>query len=297
MSDRIEAYLQHQFAAKTGSMATFQASQIDLMQFAAWLGEHDLSDLQADRLLILDYLFDLRQQKGKSLKNSTMSRKLCTLRGYYRFLMEQGWTSQMPTIGVHSFKKEGTLPDFLFPEEVSWFLSGFNLDKPLDRRDRILFSLMYACGLRVSEVCSLEWKNFRLEERLLVVEGKGKKERLVPLATWIVAPLKQWQRETGGQGRLFSNRNGQKLTSRGVQFRMQKHADDLGMAMNIHPHMLRHSFATHLLDNGADIRTVQELLGHASLSTTQIYTHVSMEKLREACEKAFDNIQPDSSVE
>lgn len=297
MSDRIEAYLQHQFATKTGSMATFQASQIDLMQFAAWLGEHDLSDLQADRLLILDYLFDLRQQKGKSLKNSTMSRKLCTLRGYYRFLMEQGWISQMPTIGVHSFKKEGTLPDFLFPEEVSWFLSGFNLDKPLDRRDRILFSLMYACGLRVSEVCSLEWKNFRLEERLLVVEGKGKKERLVPLATWIVDPLKQWQRETGGQGRLFSNRNGQKLTSRGVQFRMQKHADDLGMAMNIHPHMLRHSFATHLLDNGADIRTVQELLGHASLSTTQIYTHVSMEKLREACEKAFDNIQPDSSVE
>ncbi len=292
MEEEIASFLAHQYASNSRSQATVQASSTDLGQYRDWLIRKNLDYLQADRLVLLDYLSDLRRMTpGEKMKNSTMCRKLSTLRGFYKFLCQEDLVQTNPLGGIHSFKKEKNLPDFLFVEEMKQFLSGFDPSNPSDRRDEVLFSLIYGCGLRVSEACALEWSDLRLEERIVRILGKGSKERIVPIPRWLTGKLKQWKAETGGQGRLFSNKNGKPLTPRGVQYRMEIHSDKQNMPMKVHPHMLRHSYATHLLDGGADIRTVQELLGHSSLSTTQIYTHVSNESLMQAYQKAFSDFE------
>lgn len=294
MEDQIELFIAHQFATNSRSMDSASAQRIDLEQFRQWIQKRHLDYLQVDRLVVLEYCSAIRSQNGqKQLKNSTMSRKLSTLRQFYKFLAVQGLVEGMPLSQIHSFKKEKNLPEFLFQDEVGEFLSGFDLDNPLDRRDQVLFSLIYGCGLRVSEACNLDWQDVYFTQRIVRIMGKGSKERIVPIPKWLLELLQAWQVETGGKGRLFYNKNGKPLTSRGIQYRMQSHADKIGMGLKIHPHMLRHSYATHLLDGGADIRTVQELLGHSSLSATQIYTHISNEKLTKACKQAFDDFHPD----
>lgn len=290
MEEEIAGFLSHQYASNSRSQATVQASGTDLRQYQDWLIKKNLDYLQADRLVLLDYLSDLRNLGGdEKMKNSTMCRKLSTLRGFYKYLQQEDLVHANPLGGIRSFKKEKNLPDFLFVEEMKQFLSGFDPSDPSDRRDEVLFSLIYGCGLRVSEAIALEWPDVRLDERFVRILGKGSKERIVPIPKWLVGLLKRWQAETGGKGKLFSNKNGGPLTSRGVQYRMEVHSNKQNMPMKVHPHMLRHSYATHLLDGGADIRTVQELLGHASLSTTQIYTHVSNESLTQAYQKAFSD--------
>ena len=290
MEEEIAGFLSHQYASNSRSQATVQASGTDLRQYQDWLIKKNLDYLQADRLVLLDYLSDRRNLGGdEKMKNSTMCRKLSTLRGFYKYLQQEDLVHANPLGGIRSFKKEKNLPDFLFVEEMKQFLSGFDPSDPSDRRDEVLFSLIYGCGLRVSEAIALEWPDVRLDERFVRILGKGSKERIVPIPKWLVGLLKRWQAETGGKGKLFSNKNGGPLTSRGVQYRMEVHSNKQNMPMKVHPHMLRHSYATHLLDGGADIRTVQELLGHASLSTTQIYTHVSNESLTQAYQKAFSD--------
>lgn len=295
MSERISALAQEKFMSNSRSLASFEAIKNDLGQYQSWLEGKGLDDRQADRLLILEYLADLRAGRlSKPLENASMCRKLSSLRAYYAFLEKNGWIERSPMEGIRGYKKDKSLPEFLFVEEVSLFLSGFDLDNPLERRDRVLFSLMYGCGLRVSEVCSLRWENVRFSSSVLLIEGKGKKERVVPIAGWLMDLLKSWRMENPDRSHLFFNKNGKPISSRGVEMRMKSHGLKVGLPMNLHPHMLRHSFATHLLDGGADLRTVQELLGHASLSTTQVYTHVSNERLREACQKAFEDFHPGS---
>lgn len=296
MASQITLFVNRQYALNTRSMKSAQAFRTDLEQYQRWLEKKKADYLQADRLLVLEYLSDLRQLYPKeSLKNSTMCRKLSTLRQFYKFLQLQNLVSANPLSQIRSFKKDKTLPDFLFKEEVMQFLSGFDLTKPSDRRDQVLFSLIYGCGLRVSEACDLDWMDVHMDERYVRILGKGSKERIVPIPKWLLPLLAHWNKENGSlkSGRLFYNKNGKPLGSRGIQYRMQMHADRIGMPLNIHPHMLRHSYATHLLDGGADIRTVQELLGHSSLSTTQIYTHVSNESLKNATAKAFEDFHPD----
>ena len=171
------------------------------------------------------------------------------------------------------------------------FLESYDLQKPAELRDKMLFSLMYACGLRVSEVVSLRWEDVHLNERFVRIIGKGDKERIVPFYHGISSLFQKYRREYWEKfakqtNHVFVSLRGNAMTTRAVQMLMQKHADAIGMGMNVHPHMLRHSFATHLLDNGADIRIVQELLGHSSLSTTQIYTHLSPQKLLKEYERS-----------
>lgn len=290
LSSQIELFLKRQYAQNSRSQASIKALRTDLEQYQRWLEAKKLDYLQADRLLILDYLSDLRRlYPDQTLKNSTMTRKLSTLKQFYKFLQMQGLVADSPLGQIHGFKKTKKLPEYLFQEEVGQFLSGFDLSNASDRRDRVLFSLIYGCGLRVSEACALKWVDFRFDERIVRIVGKGNKERIVPIPLWLMELLKSWKVETGASGLLFLNKNGGPLSVRGVQYRMQIHSQKVGMTINVHPHMLRHSYATQLLDGGADIRTVQELLGHAALSTTQIYTHISNESLRNACQKAFAN--------
>ena len=198
--------------------------------------------------------------------------------------------SQNPLVGIHSPKKEKQIPDFLFIEEIQTFLNSYDDSKMDQYRDRILFTLMYACGLRVSECVNLKWKQIDLEGRIVHVHGKGDKDRIVPFFKGFEKELLQYKNTFCAKYALddhvFVNLRGKPLSSRGIQYLMDKHAQAIGMHMKLHPHMFRHSFATHLLDNGADIRVVQELLGHSSLSTTQIYTHVTTTQLVRAYKKA-----------
>ena len=167
-------------------------------------------------------------------------------------------------------------------------------------RDQTMFTIMYACGLRVSEVVNLTWDQIDVQERILRIIGKGDKERIVPFFAGFEQQLSkyrlQYWEKYAKDDVVFVNQRGKKMTSRGIQYLMQKHADAINFPMTVHPHMMRHSFATHLLDNGADIRIVQELLGHSSLSTTQIYTHVSSQKPQEAYEASHPLAQGKSNV-
>ncbi|MCF0259722.1 MAG: tyrosine recombinase XerC [Erysipelotrichaceae bacterium] len=296
MDDQISGFLKSVYNRRSQSMDTVEAYQRDIEQLKDYMIQNGVSGFeQMDRMLFLDFLARLRRSSGHvPLKNSTMSRKLSAYRSLYKYLNSVWDVQANPLEAVHSFKAEQKIPDFLFAEEVKNFLSTFDEANPLQKRDKILFSLMYASGLRVSEVCSLTWQDVDLDSRMLTILGKGSKERLVPFPKWLSKELKLASLSAKPEDYVFVNSRGAKLTPRGVQYLMQKHADEINMHMKVHPHMLRHSFATHLLDGGADIRVVQELLGHSSLSTTQIYTHISIQKLQEVYNEAFPLSREDS---
>ena len=221
------------------------------------------------------------------MKNTSIARKLSSLRSFYRYLNEFIGIQENPFLYVKGPKISRRIPEFLFYDEMELFLSSFDLQKEVDLRNRALFELMYACGLRVSEIVALRLEDIDFIDQVVHITGKGDKQRIVPfydmakeiLLHYIEEVREKWiQKEK--HSIVFINQRGKGLTTRGVQYLMQRQADALNMSIHIHPHMFRHSFATHLLDNGADLRLVQELLGHSSLSTTQIYVHVSQERLK-----------------
>ena len=242
----------------------------------------------ADRLVFLNFISSI--QLEKQAKPSTIARKLSTYRSFYRYLNEYIGFDVNPLESISVPNKKRKIPDFLFINEIEYFLDSYQSEDPVGLRDQTMFTLLYACGLRVSELCTLQWNQIDLNSRIVRVLGKGKKERLVPFFSGFEKQLKKyklryWEKYAKSDF-VFVNQRGKGFTSRGIQYLMQKHADEIGMHMKLHPHMFRHSFATHLLDHGADIRLVQELLGHESLSTTQIYTHVSMQKIKNEYQKA-----------
>lgn len=293
MNELIERFLQYIYHQHSQSEKTVEAYRRDLEQLKDFLNSQDIHDFeQVDRLVFMDFLRQCRiLSDGSIAKNSTISRKLSTYRSFYRYLNEYIGIQNNPLVSIHSPKNSRQLPEFLFISEIREFLDTYDTTKPVQLRDKTMFTLLYACGLRVSELVNLEWSDVHLQERFLRIRGKGDKERLVPFYPALIQDLKAyklgyWEKTAIHTEAVFVSLRGKKMTTRAIQLLMQKHADDIGMNMNLHPHMFRHSFATHLLDNGADIRIVQELLGHSSLSTTQIYTHISSKKLQAAYEKA-----------
>lgn len=288
MESQIQRFLEHIYRSQTGSENTVAAYRRDLYQLMNAMQKRDVKDFSdLSRPVLLSILSEIRSGGHAPLKNSSMSRKLSSYRSFYRYLQQMNETDSSPFDEIRTAKSSRKIPEFLFEEEVADFLDGFDDSNPLEKRDRLMFSLMYACGLRVSEAVSLEWADISFEERIVHVLGKGSKERIVPFPVWLRDDLEDYAAGKNRNDPCFCNRFGNRMTARAVQQNLQKHAEAIGMHMNIHPHMLRHSFATHLLDHGADIRTVQELLGHSSISTTQIYTHVSTGRLMDAYEKAF----------
>ena len=292
MDEYIERFLNYIYRKNSQSEKTIEAYRRDLYQFKDYLQSQSIDSFeQVDRLLMLNYVVSIRILKdGTQAKDSTIARKLSSIRSFFRYLNEYVGMNVSPLQTLPSMNKKKNIPEFLFVSEIKEFLNTYDVQDLTQLRDKTMFTLLYACGLRVSELTQLTWKNISLNQRYIRVIGKGNKERIVPFFKGFEKQLKQykesyWQKKSKFDSVFISN-HGNTLTSRGVQYLMQKHADDIGMNMKIHPHMFRHSFATHLLDNGADIRVVQELLGHSSLSTTQIYTHVSMNRLKEAYSQA-----------
>lgn len=300
----IERFLNFIEQSNTGSKHTMDAYRRDVYEFANFINAQGIDDLESvDRFVVNDYIVMLREKqvKGESLKNATIARKLSTLRSMYHYFNEYLGISDNPFLYVKGPKLSKKIPEFLFEHEVDYLLTFFDLDTVDGYRNRVLFEIMYACGLRVSEVVNLKIEDVDFEEDMLRILGKGSKERLVPFYLELHEMLQYYLlhiRNTlvidDKNHYIFVNQRGKQLTSRGVQYILNKAVAKANMMTHIHPHMFRHSFATHLLDHGADLRVVQELLGHASLSTTQIYTHVSKQRLKEVYKNAHPRSKENS---
>ncbi len=234
---------------------------------------------EVDKHVLRDYLSYLMEQ---GVARASIARKLSAIRSFYRYLAREEILPANPVQKVSSPKLDRRLPSFLTIDEITRLLDAPDVFTPQGQRDRALLELLYAAGIRVSELVRLNPEQVDLDTREIRVWGKGSKERMVlmgePAARALTAYLDQGRPELLAEKRsraLFLNRYGERLTERRVQSILGKYANIAGIGKRVHPHMLRHTFATHLLDGGADLRVVQELLGHASLSSTQIYTHVS----------------------
>jgi integrase/recombinase XerC len=225
---------------------------------------------------------------------TTIARRLASLRSFFRFGQREGWTQSNPAKPLRNPRKARSLPHFLSGDDVARLLGAPPADEPLGLRDRAILEVLYSAGLRVSELAGLNDADLDLPGGALRVRGKGRRERIAPVGSFAVRALGQWlrvrrlsARETSGAGApVFTNKFGRRLTTRSVGRLLEKHLKATGLDRRTTPHTLRHSFATHLLDRGADIRSVQELLGHKSLVTTQIYTHVSTAGLKAVYERA-----------
>lgn len=225
---------------------------------------------------------------------TTVARRLASLRSFFRFGQREGWVKANPAKPLRNPRKPRRLPHFLSTEEIGRLLVSPPNSNPMGLRDRAILETMYSAGLRVSEVVGLDESDLDFEAGIVRVRGKGRKERLAPIGSYAVQALRRWlkvrplstREPQGPQAPIFLNKFGRRLTTRSVARMLEKHLRGTGLDLRTTPHSLRHSFATHLLDRGADIRSVQELLGHKSLITTQIYTHVSTAGLREVYQRA-----------
>lgn len=291
MDDAIDAYLEHLRTVRQASAHTLAGYANDLRQIRRFLSERaDVTDWnQVTPHHLRRYLVALSE---KSYSRASLARKLSSLRSFFRYLRRRGGLEQDPTVGLITPRIGRRLPVFLYLEEMERLLAAPAADTPIGRRDRALLETLYATGLRVSELVSLDVDQVTDTDEIRVV-GKGRKERLVFLGNAAQAALREYL----SRGRialaapreepaLFLNRQGARLTDRSVRRLVHKYALAACARHGLSPHSLRHSFASHLLEAGADLRTIQELLGHASLATTQIYTHVSPGRLQEVYRQA-----------
>jgi integrase/recombinase XerC len=286
---------------KRYSSHTLRNYRIDLQDFRAYLAgrgtgtEDTRADFPAagvDTRMIREYAGNLFGR----MRRSSIARKLSALRSFFRFLEREGMVGANPAADLSAPRLERHIPSYLPVDDAFRLLERPDRDTLRGLRDRAILEVLYSCGLRVSEAESLCLSSIREGDRLVNVIGKGNKERILPigktalraLALYLeaVLPVRKKLGKEGPEAPLFLNRGGGRLTSRGIRRVVKRHAAEIGLPGDISPHSIRHSFATHMLDGGADLRAVQELLGHASLSTTQIYAHVSLDRLMEVYDKA-----------
>jgi len=273
-------YVNYLEAERNASPYTVRNYTTDLLGFFHFLRDKDIDSLkEVDRHVLRDYLSYLME---KGFVKASIARKLSAIRSFYRYLLREEIISVSPVATTSSPKLDRRLPSFLTQEEVNRLLEAPDLSTLQGLRDCALLELLYASGLRVSELVSLNLEQVNLSTNEIRVWGKGSKERIVlmgqPAARALGTYLTRGRPELLGKkgtSALFLNRYGGRLIGRRVQRILEKYTNIAGIGRRVYPHMLRHTFATHLLDGGADLRVVQELLGHASLSSTQIYTHVS----------------------
>lgn len=249
---------------------------------------------EAERITTLELRGYLSHMHESGYARTTIARRLASLRGFFRHGQREGWAKGNPAKALRNPRKQRTLPHFLSTDDIGKLLEAPPLSDPQGLRDRAILETLYAAGLRVSEVVGLNLADIDLSTGLVTVRGKGKRERLAPLGSFAVVAVQKWlavrqpsrKMGTGPEGAVFLNRFGNRLTTRSVGRMLEKYLLQTGLDQRTSPHTLRHSFATHLLDAGADIRSVQELLGHKSVVTTQIYTHVSTASLKAVYERA-----------
>jgi len=285
MDQKLETFLNYLQVERGLSSNTLEAYSRDLVRYLDFLHKIPVTDL--DDVTPAQVLRFLSHLKNSGLGARSRARALVSLRVFHRFLVAEGMARANPTSQVEAPRSLQPLPKTLSMEEVEKLLNAPQGERPLDQRDRAMLELLYATGLRVSELVNLKLNDLQLDVGVLFAFGKNRKQRLVPIGEAaqmeLILYLEQGRALLQGQGGspfLFLNRAGRGLTRQGFWKIIKRRAGEAGIGKNITPHTLRHSFATHLLENGADLRAVQTMLGHADISTTQIYTHVTRERLK-----------------
>ena len=287
----IYGFLEYLKITKKNSKYTIKSYAEDLFQFMEYLKEKKISELtQIDHLTIRGFLTILKE---KELSRRTISRKLSAIRSFFRYLTQEGIIAENPALLIKGMKIPKTLPVFLYPREIEILLSIPKQDV-LGIRDKAILELLYATGMRVSELVSLKVGDLNMSSNHIIVFGKGSRERVVFFGKKAAEAVDLYLKKSRPQlikdfscEHLFLNKNGTAISDRSIRRIVDKYVKQASLKQNISPHSLRHSFATHMLENGADLKTVQELLGHVSLSTTQIYTHVTRDRLKEVYNKTF----------
>ena len=288
-----DAFLQHMESVKGASVHTVKAYAEDLSQLIEFAETQGITDVHAvDSTLLRSFLAYLQ---SLGLARASRARKTATLRSFFSYLARQSLLPRSPAVGLRSVKTERRLPKYLRSDEMEALLAAPAAETALGLRDRALLETLYATGMRAGELVALCLSDVDYDEGVIRVIGKGNKERMTLLGRQAVFALQRYVRKGRPElllnadkddGALFVNRYGGRLSDRGVRKLFDRYCDAASTHLKITPHVLRHTFATHLLSNGADLRLIQELLGHASLATTQMYTHVSTERLQEVYAQA-----------
>lgn len=282
MERYIEKFIRYLEIERNYSGYTIVNYRLDLEDFSHFLGKVPVEN--TDYLLLRKYLATLKE---KNLGSKTVARRLSTLRSFFKFLTREGHIKSNPIVSVSSPKLQKRLPSFLTEEEVSRLIEAGFAKNEMGARDKAILETFYSTGIRIGELVGLNLEDVDCISGIVKVRGKGKKERIVPIGEKAICAIREYlERRAKKQEALFLNRRGSRITDRGVRNIVRKYLRLAGLKQGISAHTFRHSFATHLLNRGADLRSVQELLGHASLSTTQIYTHLTTEKLKSVYDKA-----------
>jgi integrase/recombinase XerC len=295
MRNAVDRFLQYLRVERNASDLTAKSYREDLYALADYLTEaRGGSCPSPGEITVLELRGYVAALHESGYANSTIARRLASLRSFFRFGLREGWTKTNPAKPLRNPRKGRTLPHFLSAEDIGRLLDAPPPGNPQGLRDRAILETMYSAGLRVSELVGLRDGDLDFAACVIRVRGKGRRERLSPIGSYAIAALQSWfnarklkkGQSPGPETAVFVNRFGGRLSTRGVARLLEKYLKITGLDSRTTPHSLRHSFATHLLDRGADIRSVQELLGHKSLVTTQIYTHVSTTALRATYNKA-----------
>ncbi len=289
----LDAYLRELAAVGNRSRYTIRNYRNDIGHFLRWERERENEPLLTNRQEFRAYLGELREG---GMAAASITRRTSTVHGFYRYLLREAATEKDLLYGTALPKRPKRLPKVLPPGVVDRLLAAPDASTPAGLRDRAVLELLYGGGLRISELTALDAGDVNLDEAVAIVHGKGAKERLAffgqPAMLALEAYLAGGRHRfvSGPESALFLNRFGSRLTPRSVQLLIKRHAIFAGLSQDVWPHLLRHSFATHLLDGGADLRIVQDLLGHTSANTTQIYTHVSQVRQAEVSRRAWEAI-------
>ena len=287
-SSHAEDFLSHLEIERRMSAHTLDAYRRDLDALAAWAGEQGIDDpatLHTEQLRAF-----VASEHRRGLSPKSLQRRLSACRSFYQWLLRHGRVAANPAAALRAPKAPRKLPQVLDVDEAVQLVE-LPTDAPLGLRDRAMLELFYSSGLRLSELCALRWRDLHLADGLVDVRGKGGKERIVPVGSHARAALEAWRSDTharNGDDPVFPGRGGGPISARAVQIRMRQLAQRQGLFKRVHPHLLRHSFASHVLESSGDLRGVQELLGHADISTTQIYTHLDFGHLA----KVYDAAHP-----
>ena len=282
---KFTAYLQTERDVSPHTLAAYRSDLSQMLSFALREKGEAVSAQDVDHLLLRRYLAGL----SKDNRKSSIGRKLAAIRSFFRFLLRRGMIAKNPAELIATPKKEQRLPFHLDIDQATSLMEAPNDDQKYALRDRAVLELLYSSGLRVSELTGLNIGELDLAAGMVRVTGKGGKERIVPVGSRALAALQEYLDQRGGgtdSGAFFLNTRGGRINRRSVARIVDAHVMRIAAFKRISPHILRHTFATHMLEGGADLRAIQELLGHASLSTTQKYTHVSIDRLMEVYDKA-----------
>lgn len=284
----VERFERHLVEERGVSPRTVEAYGRDLRDFESWLTSQEHSDPRNVSEHQVRAFVARRHRQG--LGGRSLQRLLSALRGFYRFLLREGLAAHNPAEGVRAPKSGKRLPVTLDPDMLATLLD-FPTETPIACRDKAMMELFYSSGLRLSELAGLTWDQLDLGSGMVTVRGKGNKQRMVPVGRMAREALKAWRQERAALAELdephvFVSLQGRPLAVRSIQARIEHWARHQGLPQHVHPHLLRHSFASHMLESSGDLRAVQELLGHADISTTQVYTHLDFQHLAEVYDKA-----------